>query len=313
MNSFFATFPAGCYEIIARQLKGFALGELKITSHDDSSVIFDSKLKPERLIELRYFTNIYLLIEPNSPTSFFRGKYFSLAQFQEGQPTAMPERERLLTENSIRNDFGLIPDTHRSLNDFYVIERQFGGPRLLGLKLARAKFKRQTLAAGELRPELAHIICLVAGVKPNDRLLEVFAGSGALAFEAVRGFGLKQVVAIDQQKAAGRHESPAISWNVADARDLSTFQDGSFDRVLADPPWGDYQTMAEDEQQKLYKLSLSEMTRVLKPSGVLVVLSGSALLDSAVAGAAGLQLIKNYPILVSGKKARLFKLQKAGS
>lgn len=63
MITYFATFPAGTFEIIVKQLKTFKLDKLKIIEHDDSSVIFKASLPIERLIELRYFTNVYLVVE----------------------------------------------------------------------------------------------------------------------------------------------------------------------------------------------------------------------------------------------------------
>ena len=310
-SSYFATFPAGCYEIIARQLKGFSPAELKITGHDDSSVEFVASLNRERLIELRFFTNIYVVADADLPRDMFRGRYFSLAMLKGGQPIPLAGGERARLEDQIQRDFQLVAGTHQSLNDFYLIERRSGGPRLLALKLARAKFKREELAAGELRPELAHILCLVAGLKPKDRLLEVFAGHGALALEAVRGFGVKQIIAVDSQQLPGRHEHSAITWQTADARDLGALPDGSFDRVLADPPWGSHEQMLPAEQQRLYVQSLSEIHRVVKPGGIVVILSGNALLSEAAQGKPGLELIKSYSILVSGKKAQILKLQKS--
>lgn len=62
-SQYFTTFPAGCYEIIAKSLKGFKLEELKIIVHDESSVTFLSSFSPERLIELRFLTNIYLVVQ----------------------------------------------------------------------------------------------------------------------------------------------------------------------------------------------------------------------------------------------------------
>src|SRR4051794_18728373 len=79
MSKYFATFPAGCYPIIERQLKGFDLPDFKIIEHDESSVIFESPLFTERLIELRFFTNIYRFTDASLR---LKDQYFSLAMLK---------------------------------------------------------------------------------------------------------------------------------------------------------------------------------------------------------------------------------------
>lgn len=311
MQNYIATFVAGCQDIIFRQLKQIPINNLKVINQDESSVTFNSDYAVERLIEMRFFTNIYLIIEnPNSlPKSTFKSKYFRLMMLKGGEPAQIEASERARLEAKIKHDFLLQPNTHLSKNDFYLIKRK-SGKRLLTLRLAKAKFERIKLPAGELRPQLAHIMLLTAGVKAKNTVLDMFAGYGSIPFEAVRGFGCKQVIAGDKQKLADRHEHPSIQWYEADANKLDFIADCSIDRVVTDPPWGSYSKTPGDELNNLYKQSLLEMHRVLKPDGIAVILSGSTRLDKAINNIYGLKILKNYSILVSGKKARIFKLQK---
>jgi 16S rRNA G966 N2-methylase RsmD len=311
MNSYFATFPAGCYEIIARQLKAFRPDELILLRHDESSVMFNSPLSIQKFIEMRFFTNVYLLIEQPVPKGALKGEYFRLMLIKQGAPAELSDKDRRTIEKDIKDEYGLTPNTGKALNDFYVIERA-SGPRLMGLRLARAKFKRQKLAAGELRPELAHILCLVAGLKAKDTLLDMFAGHGSIPYEAVRGFGCKQAIAIDTQTLSGRRESPQITWYQADSSKLDSIKDRSIDRVITDPPWGKFNGASEADLKRLYKQSLHEAARVLKKDGIAVLLSGSPVLDEAIRANASFTLLKSYDILVSGKKAKIAKLQKNG-
>jgi len=85
--------------------------------------------------------------------------------------------------------------------------------------------------------------------------------------------------------------------------------DGSIDRIVTDPPWGNYNGMPSGDLKALYQDFLRETQRVLKPGGVAVTLSGNTGLDGLIRGSE-LKLLKNIPILVSGKKATIFKLQK---
>lgn len=307
-HQYFATFPAGCYSIIAKNLKSFSLDELTLIDHDDSSVTFTSPFKIEKLIELRFFTNIYLVVEDLAlfPESYLKGDYFRLMQLKDGIPRAIGATERSQTEQSIIKNLGLKANTHLSLNDFYLITRA-GNEEFLGLRLSRAKFKREDLQTGELRPELAHILCLAAGVKAKDTVLDMFAGYGSIPLEAARGFGCKRVLAVDTQVLPRRHLHGAITWHTADAGNLDFITDGSVARIVTDPPWGVYEASNEQDLELRYDNFTKEMVRTLKPGGIAVVLTGWT--DAEKYLTKHLRLVAQWNILVSGKKATIFKLQ----
>ena len=162
-----------------RDIKSFQLNELKIIEHDDSSVTFESLLSIEKLSELRYFTNVYLVLDDSDSTvkSVFRGSYFRLMLLKNGTAHQLGVSERTKLESRIKHEFGLEPNTHLSKNDFYVIER-LSGNRLFTLRLPKAGFKKEKLSKGELRPELAYILCLSVGMKAKYTLVDMFAGYG---------------------------------------------------------------------------------------------------------------------------------------
>lgn len=307
---YFATFPAGCYGIILKQLKSFSMDELAIITHDESSVTFRSSFRVERLIELRFFTNIYFITEDLRyfPTDILKGDYFRLMLLLDGAPQALSAEKRAAVQQDITKNLRLAPNTHLSLNDFYLIKRS-EGEEFLGLRLARAKFKREELQAGELRPELAHILCLAAGVKAKDKVLDMFAGYGSIPFEAVRGFGCKQVIAVDNKVLPGRHENSSIKWHMADAASLEAVATNSISRVVTDPPWGMYGEQTEQNLDQQYADFAKEMVRVLKPGGIAVVLTGWP--DAEQYLTKYFNLVAKWDILVSGKKACIYKLQRS--
>jgi hypothetical protein len=308
MFQFFATFPAGTYPIILKQLKTFSIDQLRIITHDESSVTFDTTLSLGRLIELRYFTNIYAVVErDNFLRRLLRGGYFRLAYIRQGTPHPLPVQDRARWEKVIRDWFHLNLDTHKALNDFYLIERENSAP-LLTLRLSRSKFKREELPPGALRPELAHILCLVAGIKAKYTVLDLFAGYGSIPYEAVRGFGCHKVIAVDSQDLPGRYEHPSITWHTADARALSFIADDSIDRVVTDPPWGIYDTSAD--LPSLYEGAIRAIVRALKPGGIVVLLSGFTDTAKLLAQSRELTLLGTWNILVAGQKAQIYKLQK---
>lgn len=308
-SQYFATLPAGCYNIIVKSLKGFKLEEFKIIEHDESSVTFQSSFSHERLIELRFLTNIYLVVQDlmQIKKSYLKGNYFRLTSLKDGKPKAIDDSERTKIEVDISSKLGLMLNTHLSLNDFYLIERAKVA-KFLGLRLSRAKFKREKIPAGALRPELAHILCLAGGVKAKDTVLDMFAGYGSIPLEAVRGFGCRQVIAVDNQALPKRHELTLIKWHKSDARKLDFIDDDSIARIITDPPWGVYDNKTEQDMTLLYADFTKEMRRVLKPGGVAVVLTGWQ--QSEYILKERLNLIAKWPILVSGNKATIFKMQK---
>ncbi len=307
---YIATFPAGSYPIIVKHLKSFSLDELELLDHDDSSLTFSSPLPVERLIELRYITNVYMVIDqPDTiPRGTLKGDHFRLMMLQDGSPHHIDSKRRDELGAKIKRYFRLTPSAHLSKNDFWIIKRT-SGVEFFTLRLSRAKFKREVLQPGELRPELAHILCMAAGIKAKHAVLDMFAGYGAIPFEAVRGFGCKQVIAVDQTELPRRHENKEILWRKASATRLDFIADASIDRIVTDPPWGVYGM--NDELTTLYEQSTKEMLRVLKPGGVAVVLSGYDQAESVFEHTRGFVPIGRWNVLVSGKKASIFKLQKS--
>lgn len=306
-STYFATFPAGTFPIIFKHLKSFAPTQLRVLEHDDSAVVFESALTPERLIEIRYFTNVYIVADNHMPRWMLKGKYFNLAYIKNGEPQSLSGADRIKLESKLKHDFGLTPNTRLAKNNFYQIERQ-SGRAVLTLRLARAKFKREVVAAGELRPELAHILCLAAGVKAKHVVLDPFAGYGSIPLEAVRGFGCKQVIAADNRTLPGRHEQTSIKWHVADVANLEFLAKRSVDHIVTDPPWGNYNK--SDNLTDLYTNLSNEASRILKPYGTAVVLSGYADAEQCLLAGQGMRLVDKWDVLVSGKKATIYKLQK---
>lgn len=298
---YLATFPAGTYPIISRQLKKFDVGELGIASHDDSSVTFTSNLRHERLIELRFFTNVFLIFEGKlgKYQKAIKGNAYRLGALTEGAPSEIPVERRRSLQTVIEKEFSLRGQSHGALNDFFLLRRN--GQEMLSLRLSRAKHKREELPKGALRPEVAHILLLAAGVRAKDTLLDPFAGSGSIVTEAQRGFGARTVLAFDTEP-----QQPFIK--AGDATNLGAVKDSSVDRIVTDPPWGQYQGYSN--LADLYGSFLSEAKRVLKPRGIIVILVGDIPEKGVFLPAAGFELLKQYSVLISGKKATVIKLQK---
>lgn len=311
MSRYFATFPAGFYGLIVKQLKSYKLDELKVLGNDESSITFESSLHAERLIEIRYFTNVYLIIDDlaNTPANLIKNEYYSLMMLQDGTPRAMSASTTQEIKNKIESKLKLKFNAHLARNNFYLISRK-SGDEFLSLRLPRAKFKRQKLQAGELRPEIAHLLLLFAGMKAKHKLLDPFAGFGSIPYEAVRGFGAKDVLAINKELLGARHILPEIIWTDGDAADLKSIESSSIDKIVTDPPWGIYNQQDPSDLKNMYRDFLIEARRVLKSTGAIVILSGNDYMGEEILQSRIFNITQDFPVLISGKKATVYRLVK---
>jgi predicted RNA methylase len=322
-GKYFATFISGCQQIIDNRLKQFAKNDLSVQEIYDGLVVFNSSLSIEQLSELRFFNNVYELVvdlnKQNTPdeaalalqnadlTAIPRASFKVSAQFA-GKPIGLEGLNDL--QNLIVRKTGSWPDSFKPVTQLLLVVRA-DGRALFGKVLPKAGFKLRPLSSGELRFDLAHILGLVASLSRTHVVLDAFAGNGAIARECLQGFHCEKVIAFerDAKLIAQLKSIPQLTVIRGDARRLNDVQDGSIDRVITDPPWGKYGRYDSGELDDLYKNALLQMHRVLRKKGCAVVLTAYEAFPE-FAAEAGFVLEKQHDILVSGKKASIFKLRK---
>jgi predicted RNA methylase len=314
---YFATFISGTHDIINQRLAKFANSELKVIELHDGLVLFESGLSANQLTELRFLHNVYELLDDLGvaktfiPTAVTVGRLqgsFTVRAIADGQPVTIPAG----LKEHIANLSGATFTAHKPGTEFLLLTRR-DGRMLWGRALPRPGFKQRNIEQGELRPELAHILGLVASLDAKDTVLDPFAGYGGIVRECLQGFHAKRVIAIEQDMRLIPHLK-SIKGVVAlqgDARQLAHIETRSIDRVVTDPPWGQYEHMPEAELRALYRHALIQMHRVLRAKGAVVLLS-SAPFVAEVAGETSFDVIKEYPILVNGRKATIYRLRKLG-
>lgn len=191
------------------------------------------------------------------------------------------------------------------------------GYGFVGLRLTRTPNYEKTLNKGELRPELANLMCMASEPTPNDVFLDPFAGYGSIPIERAKAFPYKQIIAGEKDSVTFRileRKIKQIKQKIIvgkwDALVLGGLKDNSIDKIVTDPPWGIFSNKGVNFDD-FYNKMLKGFVRVIKPGGVIVVLMGQKDLFERVLGRfSSLSLLKKYDTLVSGKKASVYKIRK---
>lgn len=341
MNTYFSTFIAGLGEVVTDALRKM-VSDVKIELISDGLVVYKTSVNPQKIKGLRFFNNSFVLLgqvrEKDSQLAMKRLvdkilktgiSYNQIKQFlpqdkrlsfrvmfsQENNTISVGQKVLSGLEKKLASDYLFVNRTNPGI-EFLFLTRD-DGQGLLGLRLTQHHDYKKTLHAGELRPELANLLCILSEPKPNDVFLDPFAGYGAIAIERAISFSYKQIYArdIDEKLVTGlKKRASKFGKRFAvfqlDATNLSQFPNDSVDKVVTDPPWGIYS--ASTNIDALYASFLKEFGRVLRPGGIVVVLTGrSELLDSSLAKEPKFSLQNKYNILVSGKKAVVHKLMKS--
>lgn len=252
-----------------------------------------------------------------------RSGTFRVRYSKENQFASVPKNVAAETERVIARATGLTPD--RSEPDFefwFVIRRE--GTGFFGFLLRRPN--PHIPEKGELRPELAHLALRFADVQAGSVFCDPFAGHGALPRAALESFApeltyisdtnpelVKKLAAgfamLVRGMEGGAAHNKSVSISNADARNLRTIPEGTVDHIVTDPPWGLFEENADISA--LYRDFVREAARILKPGGVLCVMTAkkeefAAVLDADNA----FTLQKQTDILVNGKKARIFAAER---
>ena len=170
------------------------------------------------------------------------------------------------------------------------------GMRLSDRTMRHRTYKYEHLPAS-IRPTVAAAMVRLADLKPNQTILDPMCGAGTLlaeAFLATRGKKTSEGTGWQLQLLAGDIDPSHIRAAQANLRqfgitDVRTWDaralpldDALVDRILCNPPFGK-QLATPEEIVPLYRQSVREMDRVLRPGGkcVLIVADAKALRTAA--------------------------------
>lgn len=324
MTRYFATFTSGVQEIIGNRLQKFPRGELAVDDVQDGIALFTSSLSHGQLTELRFFNNVFVLLadlgdQPNIDAAADAAVTADMSELPAKAGFKIHTRTGSQTiglhnlpalQQAVSDANGGMPDSFKPDAELLLWLRT-DGRALFGWQLPRPGFKTRKLEPGELRPELAHAMGLLAGIDRKHTVLDPFAGYGAIVRECLQGFHCQEVVGVEYNEHLVPHlkSIPHLIAKHGDAARLPHIETRSIDRVITDPPWGKFEHATPRQLEHLYYEAMVQMHRVLRAKGCIVMLTSVDFVGK-IASEIGFTTEKQYNVLVNGQKATLYKLRK---
>ncbi|MDR0288189.1 MAG: hypothetical protein LBI03_10870 [Clostridiales bacterium] len=226
---------------------------------------------------------------------------------KENQFAKVAKKAVALAEESIVKNCGLKIDRLNPDTEFwFIIRRENIG--FFGQLLKKRVATEKNLHKGELRPELAYLLCCCGNFTSHSVICDPFAGYGSIPRQIQLHFKFAKMYVNDLNKECVDYlnsfgENPNIIVSCADALHMAHIPPKSVDLIISDPPWGFYDRVGDITE--FYCLALCEFKRIMKDNGSIVLLSGA---PSELLNAAEKAFItpSYFNVLVNGKKAGVF-------
>ncbi|OGD61190.1 hypothetical protein A3A71_01170 [Candidatus Berkelbacteria bacterium RIFCSPLOWO2_01_FULL_50_28] len=339
---YFSTFISGFQDIVT-SLIGQMLKDVEIVSVFDGVILYKTSAAPEKIRATKIFSNSFMLLgryqvsadktpdylvkqflgsskdmgaETRSEIGRSRYETFRVISSQRNQ---LYSTDRVLlkrVEDKILKNTNLSVDRLNPDVEFWFLTRS-EGIGLFGMRITKHKSYDKVLQRGELRPELANLMCWLSEPGSDDVFLDPFCGYGSIPFERSGIAEYERILASDTDKdklkaVAAKFQSTTNRSKILVSADdffkIAAPKDLVVNKIVTDPPWGEYEKMSV-ETVKFYEEFLQKCSELLAPGGILVFISSCKLeIDEVLKKLAPkLALEQSYDILVSGKKARIYK------
>ncbi len=326
--TYYSTFISGLSPVIEKVLQT-EVPDAKILITLDGLIVYQSLDKtPSDISKFPFFNNSYFLlsyIKENknilqkiirntekivgvTPTQIItkNKKTFRIVISKENVMVAIPKQELIKLEERFKKRLKLQVSRDKPDCEVWFQERS-EGYGFCGIRLTKKPSTDTYLQKGELRPELAWLLCFLSEPKASDIFLDPFTGYGSIP-SARLAFPYTKIIASDNDSTMLENISRHVETHKWDAAKLP-IEPKSIDKIVTDPPWGMFE---KEDVKKLYANSTTEFARVLKSGGILVVITAQKeLFKNLMSKKNDFHLMEHYNILVSGKKAGVYKYGKS--
>jgi tRNA G10 N-methylase Trm11 len=260
------------------------------------------------------------MIGKNRPSS---GASFRIVTSRENKLVAVDNRLLVRAEKHLAAETGMKVSRSRPDIELWCLFRKEGNGFFM-MRLTKHATTQRMLHKGELRPELASLLCALSEPRDSDVFVDPFCGYGSIPlarahlapYRTIHAYDNDMNIIIHLKKKLQTRDIPypSRSFRVehSDALHLDTFEDNSVDKIVTDPPWGIFDAKKTTSIDLFYRDMLRECIRILRPEGILIILTAQKeVLRNSLQHYTGiLEITDTYHILVAGKKAAVYKLTK---
>jgi tRNA G10 N-methylase Trm11 len=315
-NKHVSTFLSGTTELVLEAIEK-SIKSPKVELSLDGLVVYETESEVKEIINLDFFNNTFLLLKQFDDLrgNYFRPmfqwanrnnfknikntvedmgfKTFRVVVSDANQIVSYDKRVIALIEERVAKDLNLKVNRLNPDTEVWFLRRSEGYGFVL-LRLTNSS-KAEHRSKGQLRPELANLMCILASPNKNDVILEPFAGHGTIV-EQLKNMPHKEIIAFEKDSKVG------------DGTDFFSngIPENYVSKIVTDPPWGLFNSTLDIK--KFYTNMFREFNRVLTTEGKVVVLLTRELDISEYLSGFGLRVESKFDVLVSGKKAILYKL-----
>ena len=333
MAEFISTFMTGFQDVVAADLSA-RLDGVKVINVYDGLIHYKYTGNSRDLEKIIYFNNTFFVLKTmdsknagTKPADFnflvnavaqekkyylinkgsFRVRFIKENQFEKADKKLVAKAEETVLKNSKLKLDRLSPSTEI----WYCLRSEGFG--FCGQLISKREYTEKNLNKGELRPELAYLICSFAKIPPQSVILEPFCGYGSIPVQLSKRFDFARLLVSDidsekielvSQKKALQKE--AIKVSVQDALILPEIDDNSIDLIISDPPWGFYEDIGDICE--FYRNMFNSFRRVLKQNGKMIILTARTEELKKITIEQNIFIEDSLHTLVNGKKASLFSL-----
>lgn len=348
MQTYASTFPSGFKDVIAQAMK-YCVPDGKILDIDDGVVVYKSNMRHDRLTKAPCFTNTFLVLAsysdiphpsykkaPKSPEYIIarlakaaankqaveqihnaRGTYstFRIMAWNEGEPVALAKNIREELENMIllKNEYVVNRLKPQSELAFHI---RRDGIAFFGMRLTYPSWDEKKQPAQDIKRELAYLMCVISQPGESDVVLDPRAAHGTLMAMRAAHFPYKLIIAADSDEE-NAHVMKALHAKIGKQFIIEHM---SLDEIVEEIPAASVSSVITQlpssfslgtDVMPLYRALFQTFETVLSPGGRLVFVSlEKEIIDMLVKDVPSFTLHNKWNILINGRKAAVYKLQK---